>query len=114
MVKANDRQEGGTHYQSGIQHWDYAWSHSFDVFQYIITKWVERHKKKGGLADLRKARHALDKYIEVLETQEARLQGIKAGVPQQPEAPGVMIAKIKLRTEPTLGAEPGPGYVNQD
>ena len=40
MVKDNG-QVGGTHYKGEIQHWDYAWSHDFDLFQYIITKWVE-------------------------------------------------------------------------
>jgi hypothetical protein len=88
---ANDRQIGGDHYKvGGEEHWDRAFRLGYDPFQYIITKWVERHKKKGGVEDLRKARHALDKYIEIYEAREAKVQSIKAG------------------------AEPGPGYVNQD
>ena len=90
MKDPNERQVGGSHYKGAIQHWDYAWSHDFDIFQYIITKWVERHRKKGGLQDLEKARHALDKYIKLIQAEEDKLAGIKAG------------------------AEPGPGYVNQD
>lgn len=89
-MSANDRQIGGTHYQGEIQHWDYAWSHKFDLFQYIITKWIERWRVKGGIEDLKKARHAIDKYIEVVEAEEAMVQSIKAG------------------------AGAGPGYVNQD
>jgi hypothetical protein len=71
--KANDRQEGGDHYQTGDgnpQHWDFAWQQGYDQFQYCITKYVDRHKKKNGLVDLRKARHHLDKYIELLEEEE--------------------------------------------
>lgn len=72
--RANDIQVGGSHYrgakcphcQGDLQHWDIAWVMNFDIFQYIITKWVFRWRKKGGLEDLRKARHALDKYIEVV------------------------------------------------
>lgn len=79
-MTANNEQVGGTHYQNDlIQHWDYAYSHSFDCFQYIITKWVERWRKKGGIEDLKKARHALDKYIEIAEQEELDLQGVKAG-----------------------------------
>ena len=102
MVKANERQVGGGHYQGEIQHWDYAWSHNFDLFQYIITKWIERHKKKGGLQDLEKARHALDKYIEVVQAEEDKLAGLKAG------------ARDPARGCHFEGEEPGPDYVNQD
>src|SRR6187549_2849903 len=76
MSKPNDYQVGGSHYQGEYtqQHWDYAWERQFDPFQYVITKYVERHKKKNGLEDLRKAQHYLAKYIELLEEQEARGQ----------------------------------------
>ena len=70
-MSASDKQVGGDHYQGygDIQHWDYAYARKFDCFQYIITKWVERWRKKGGIEDLRKARHALDKYIELAEIE---------------------------------------------
>jgi hypothetical protein len=65
-MSANDRQVGGEHYKKGgEEHWDRAWRLKYDPFQYIITKWVERWKDKGGLQDLQKAQHALEKYIEV-------------------------------------------------
>lgn len=66
---ANDRQVGGNHYRKveGEQHWDRAWRLKYDPFQYIITKWVERWRDKGGIEDLEKARHALDKYIEIVK-----------------------------------------------
>ena len=67
-MSANDRQVGGSHYKKGgEEHWDRAWRLKYDPFQYIITKWVERWRDKGGLQDLYKAKHALEKYIEVVE-----------------------------------------------
>ena len=70
-MAANDTQVGGEHYKKGgEEHWDRAWRLKYDPFQYIITKWVERWRDKGGLEDLKKARHALEKYIEVLEGEE--------------------------------------------
>lgn len=67
-MAANDHQVGGDHYRkhsSEIQHWDYAELKQFDKWQYQITKYVERWKDKNGILDLEKARHFLDKYIEV-------------------------------------------------
>lgn len=79
MVKANLKQIGGTHYKGHqIEHWDYAWDRHFDLFQYIITKWVERWRMKGGIEDLKKARHALDKYIEKIEEgQEEPIEKVR-------------------------------------
>lgn len=71
--QANDRQVGGSHYKKGgEEHWDRAWRLKYDPFQYIITKWVERWRDKGGVEDLEKARHALDKYIEVIRAETAK------------------------------------------
>lgn len=64
---ANDRQVGGKHYQSKIQHWDFVAANNLDYFQGQITKYVARWKNKGGVEDLKKARHFLDKYIELAE-----------------------------------------------
>jgi hypothetical protein len=75
MTKANDRQVGGDHYRkngSEVQHWDYARMKNFDFFQYQITKYVERWKDKNGIIDLEKARHFLDKYIEVEKAKQQK------------------------------------------
>jgi hypothetical protein len=66
-MTANERQVGGSHYQQSgaIQHWDYAASNDFDYFQGQITKYITRWRKKNGIADLEKAQHFLEKYIEV-------------------------------------------------
>ncbi len=63
--KANDRQEGGDHYQSkAIQPWDYIISNNIGYLEGNIIKYVSRYKEKHGLEDLKKARHYLDKLIE--------------------------------------------------
>lgn len=73
---ANEHQIDGDHYKGyEIQHWDYAWDHKYDQFQYCITKYVDRHRQKNGLRDLYKARHHLDKYIELLEDAKSE-QGL--------------------------------------
>jgi hypothetical protein len=67
MSSANETQVGGTHYaESSIQHWDFVWSNDLDYFQGQITKYVTRWKKKNGIEDLHKARHFLQKYIELV------------------------------------------------
>jgi hypothetical protein len=66
-IRANSTQVGGDHYQSPIQHWDWVASNNLDYFQGQITKYVFRWKKKGGVQDLEKARHFLNKYIELAE-----------------------------------------------
>jgi len=75
-VKANDRQEGGDHYQTGDlpQHWDLVTMYRWDYFQGQITKYLMRWKDKHPepakkLEDLKKARHFLDKYIENFENE---------------------------------------------
>lgn len=77
-MKANDKQVGGDHYQRFLtQHWDFAWEHDYDQFQYCITKYVDRHKYKNGLEDLYKAKHHLDKYIELLEARKRRIEDLQ-------------------------------------
>lgn len=61
----NDVQIGGNHYQLKIQPWDYAAANNLDFFQGNIVKYVTRWRNKGGLEDLYKAKHVLEKYIEV-------------------------------------------------
>jgi len=106
-MSANDVQIGGTHYKKGgEEHWDRAYRLQYDPFQYIITKWIERWREKGGLQDLYKARHAIDKYIEVAEREE-KLR------PEQPVPPANLYSD-PLRGDSRPGAGPGRGYVCQD
>lgn len=73
MTEANKRQVGGDHYRKmgALEHWDLVALYDWDYYQGQITKYVMRWRAKGGIQDLEKARHVLDKYIEV-EKQRAR------------------------------------------
>ena len=66
-MAANDTQVGGAHYKTEVEHWDWVASSNLDYFQGQITKYVSRWRNKNGLEDLYKARHFLDKYIELQE-----------------------------------------------
>lgn len=73
MSEANKRQVGGEHYKrggGGEEHWDRQWRlYGRGYFVGCITKYVERYHIKNGLQDLQKARHFLEKLIE-LESME--------------------------------------------
>lgn len=72
-MSANQTQIGGTHYRSmPIQPWDFIAANGLGFFEGEIIVYVCRHRKKGGVEDLRKARHILDKLIE-LETSDGYL-----------------------------------------
>jgi hypothetical protein len=64
---ANDMQVGGSHYKEadGVQHWDFTWENGYNQFEYSVSKYVYRYPKKGGVQDLHKAMHHLEKYFEV-------------------------------------------------
>lgn len=66
-MSANEEQIGGNHYRDqAIQPWDYIASNGLGYFEGNIVKYVSRWKQKGGIEDLRKARHYLDKLIETV------------------------------------------------
>ena len=88
MVSANERQVGGSHYKDeeapcphcglGLEHWDISWACGFNQFQYCITKYLWRKKGPEGrplLEDLEKAKHHLEKYIEVIQMEEDKAAG---------------------------------------
>lgn len=64
-MKANDVQVDGEHYQLEIQPWDYITLNRLGYLEGNIIKYVTRHKKKNGMRDLEKAKHYIDKLIEV-------------------------------------------------
>lgn len=65
-MSANEVQVLGTHYKNKpVQPWDYIASNGLGYFEGNIVKYVSRWRDKGGVDDLRKARHYLDKLIEL-------------------------------------------------
>jgi hypothetical protein len=64
-MKANESQIGGTHYKTQYEHWDLAVAIPLGYLEGCATKYVCRWRKKGGIQDLIKAMHYLEKLIEV-------------------------------------------------
>lgn len=66
MSEANKIQVAGDHYKAkSIQPWDYIASNDLGYFEGNIVKYVSRWRDKGGIDDLRKAAHYLQKLIEL-------------------------------------------------
>ena len=71
MSEANTKQVGGNHYKvGGEEHWDRVARLNLDYFQGQITKYVERWRDKNGIQDLEKAKHFLEKYIELAMSEQ--------------------------------------------
>jgi hypothetical protein len=65
VEKANDVQVDGDHYKClGIQPWDAIRDWNLGFFDGNVVKYIARFRRKGGLVDLHKARHYLQKLIE--------------------------------------------------
>lgn len=94
-TNANSRQVGGKHYGlTDYQHWDFVADFNLDYFQGQVTKYIIRWKEKNGLEDLLKARHFLDKYIELEQRRIA--------------------AEVAEKEQPAEGSAEPHGYVDQD
>ena len=67
-MSANEKQVDGDHYQKygNMQHWDIVTAYNLDYFQAQILRYILRWKDKDGPVDLEKAKHMLEKYIEVV------------------------------------------------
>jgi hypothetical protein len=65
-IRANEQQVGGAHYATkAIQPWDFIIANNLGYLEGNIVKYVSRWKDKGGVEDLKKAQHYLQKLIEV-------------------------------------------------
>ena len=74
---ANAMQIGGMHYKAKeIQPWDYIAANQIGYFEGNVIKYVSRWREKGGIDDLKKARHYLDKLIELEKPTEESCNGI--------------------------------------
>jgi hypothetical protein len=66
-----DTQVGGNHYKNfAIQPLEFIVKNNLDFLQGNVVKYVVRYKEKGGIEDLKKARHYLDMMIELMENNE--------------------------------------------
>jgi hypothetical protein len=67
---ANTRQEGGDHYKMTIEPWDAIHAWGLGYFDGNAVKYLSRSNRKGSrLTDLKKARHYIDKLIEIEESR---------------------------------------------
>jgi hypothetical protein len=64
-VSAKDEQIGGDHYAKlAIQPFEYITANNLGFAEGNAIKYLTRWRSKGGLQDLRKARHMIDLLIE--------------------------------------------------
>jgi len=67
VSNANSKQVAGDHYRtasSGLQHWDICAEHDVPYLEGCATKYLSRFRRKGGLQDLQKAAHYIEKRLE--------------------------------------------------
>lgn len=64
-MDANSRQVGGSHYRKGeLQHWDVVDRFSVPYLEGVGSKYPLRWREKGGVEDLEKTLHYIDKILE--------------------------------------------------
>lgn len=67
-MSALEHQEGGSHYKDKpIQPVQYCMANSIPYMEGNVIKYVTRWRDKGGIQDLRKAKHYLELLIEYEE-----------------------------------------------
>jgi hypothetical protein len=70
-ANALQQQEGGDHYKKlPIQPVEYIYLNGIPFIEGSVIKYVTRWRDKGGIADLKKARHFLDMLIQFEEEKE--------------------------------------------
>ena len=61
-------QVGGTHYaKMDIDPFEYSMRNGLDPLQHTAIKYISRFRDKGGIEDLRKAQHTIDRLIQFEE-----------------------------------------------
>ena len=65
-MKADDKQISGNHYKEmSIQPWTYVHANNLGYFEGSAIKYITRWRSKGGVSDIQKAIHFLEKLIEL-------------------------------------------------
>jgi hypothetical protein len=112
-MSANETQVGGAHYKyKAIQPWDYIVSNDMSYLEGCIVKYVSRYRDKNGIEDLNKAKHFLDKLIEVEAARTTctvdRAELIKALTPGLNELFGMEYATPPKVKKPGTGKRGRP------
>jgi hypothetical protein len=67
---ANAKQIDGAHYKKlKIQPWDYIVANNIPYLEGSAIKYLTRWRDKGGIQDLQKAQHFVEKLIEVAKAE---------------------------------------------
>lgn len=82
MTPANAKQVAGDHYKQygNLQPWDVIIAWKMDYLTGTALKYLARWKDKGGIDDLKKAIHFIEKQIEVAEAEAAAKTSIKVDI----------------------------------
>jgi len=64
LLKPNEYQVGGKHYKTAYEHWDLCLNTRMGYLEGNATRYIVRWRKKGGVEDLRKSLHYVNKLIE--------------------------------------------------
>lgn len=84
-MSANEGQVGGGHYKKlKIQHWDYVEANGIPYLEACAIKYLTRWRDKGGVQDLHKAIHYIEKRIEL---EEGKPNPAPVAVLPKPKAP---------------------------
>jgi Protein of unknwon function (DUF3310) len=78
VSKANDKQIAGNHYKQfkGHEPWDVVMAWELGYLDGTALKYISRWRHKGGVDDLKKAIHFLEKLVELEEKKNNGLSGI--------------------------------------
>ena len=93
-MSANEKQVAGAHYGgTGVayQHWDIVVEHKLNYFEGQITKYVMRCRGKNGKQDLEKAKHFIEKYLEVYDQMYPPISNSVDIKPYMKTVPGAII-----------------------
>mgnify|MGYP000967693711 CR=1 FL=1 len=89
---ALSHQEGGSHYRGlKIQPIEYIHANDIPFAEGSVIKYVTRWRDKGGIPDLRKARHFIDLLIEL---EERKVSEFERAVAEEPDLPEITLGVV--------------------
>lgn len=125
-MSANNKQVGGTHYDTDYQHWDFMCDIEASYLIGCATKYICRWRKKNGVQDLEKARHFIEKAQErgipptllptdlVIDTFTLSNRMFSEDVAVLRSILWGNYAAAQRWLDAIIEAEPTPAYVDQD
>lgn len=75
-MTASNKQIAGSHYQSSMQCWDFILANDLGYLEGTAIKYLTRFRKKNGVEDLKKAKHFIEKLIEIEEAKLPSLDNV--------------------------------------